>query len=277
MFGARTDNSNTQFAMIALWVSGRHGLDIKDNIKAVENRFRTSQQVTGNWMYMSMPRMPNMPPGFKMPPMPADVRQPGMTAAGLLAFALGYANDPTRQGGNLLQDPGVQAGLAYLAWVMTNPQDPGIKLDNYFLWSVERMGVAYKIRHVGTVDWYLEGARKLVGSQSPEGMWKGSHEMGGVDTSFALLFLQRVNVVGDVGDKVNPKADKVLGGNRLPDLDTIIPAPPKKENDKAPGSKSSQLRQPQSSPLSPGLEAVTVDLREQQPATDDSRLGCRLS
>jgi hypothetical protein len=46
------------------------------------------------------------------------------------------------------------------------------------------------VKRMGKHDWYVEGARYLVGAQSSGGSWKDSL----VSTSFALLFLKRGTV-----------------------------------------------------------------------------------
>jgi hypothetical protein len=45
--GATTDNSNTQFAMLALWAAGRHQISIKRSRDLIAQRFRTSQNRDG--------------------------------------------------------------------------------------------------------------------------------------------------------------------------------------------------------------------------------------
>ncbi|HZT83066.1 MAG TPA: hypothetical protein VFA26_22750, partial [Gemmataceae bacterium] len=48
----RDDNSNTQFAVLALWVARRHGLPTDDALAHVNTRFRGSQHGDGGWSYM---------------------------------------------------------------------------------------------------------------------------------------------------------------------------------------------------------------------------------
>ena len=46
-----SDNSNTQFAMMAVWVSRRHGMPVEDVLTGVDSRFRKYQQEGGGWGY----------------------------------------------------------------------------------------------------------------------------------------------------------------------------------------------------------------------------------
>ena len=47
--GGGTDNSNTQFAVLALWVARRHGLPVEQALARIDARFRTSQNADGGW------------------------------------------------------------------------------------------------------------------------------------------------------------------------------------------------------------------------------------
>jgi hypothetical protein len=70
-------------------------------------------------------------------------------------------------------------------------------IDLYFLWSVERVGVIYNLRKIGSKDWYGWGAEILVANQTPQGKWEkggNSNSTPVIDTCFALLFLKRANL-----------------------------------------------------------------------------------
>src|SRR5262249_39207659 len=46
-----SDNSNTQFAILALWVAQRHGVPMERTLKLMVQRFRQSQNADGSWGY----------------------------------------------------------------------------------------------------------------------------------------------------------------------------------------------------------------------------------
>lgn len=69
--------------------------------------------------------------------------------------------------------------------------------DLYFLWSVERVAVAYDLRTIGGKDWYAWGAPLILAHQQLDGSWSDFFP-GVPDTCFALLFLNRANVVQDL-------------------------------------------------------------------------------
>ncbi len=73
--------------------------------------------------------------------------------------------------------------------------------DLYFLWSVERMAVIYDLKQIEGKDWYDWGSEIILASQKRDGSWADRFP-GVPDTCFALLFLQRVNVVKDLTDKL---------------------------------------------------------------------------
>ena len=56
----------------------------------------------------------------------------------------------------------------------------------YYMYGLERVGLASGYKYFGNVDWYKSGAKRLLARQGGGGNWGSS-----VDTSFALLFLIR--------------------------------------------------------------------------------------
>jgi len=64
----------------------------------------------------------------------------------------------------------------------------------YYLYALERAGMLYDTAFVGNHDWYLDGARVILGAQKPDGSWaeSGPATMRPAwDTCFAILFLKR--------------------------------------------------------------------------------------
>jgi hypothetical protein len=184
------DNSNTQFAMIALWVARRHGVPVVPSMTMVERRYQISQLRSGAWAY-----------DFPIDGTFHDDNQytyPAMTCAGLLGLALGQGVQPRPR--DLRGDIRVKAGFTVIAQALA--KEPAAKKDNfdYFLFSMERAAVVYNIEKIGAIDWYSWGAHKLVASQANDGSWSGGHPLDGTDTCFALLFLKRANVAHDLTD-----------------------------------------------------------------------------
>ncbi|MFO0929653.1 MAG: prenyltransferase/squalene oxidase repeat-containing protein [Gemmataceae bacterium] len=92
---AGSDNSNTQFATLALWAARRHEAPVERSLELVGRRFRLSQAKNGTWGYQN--------PGYGTP---------AMTGVGLLGLAVGHGvsdASPTDQPG---RDPDLDRGLA---------------------------------------------------------------------------------------------------------------------------------------------------------------------
>ncbi len=249
--GDSGDNSNTQFATLALWVGRRHGLPVDKALAQIEARYRKSQNADGSWGYQ----------------VSGQGGTPSMTCAGLLgmAVACGAANealerlyparkDPAKEDPASkkdsppkpvkLHDPGrdpvIRAGLLAVSTAIgqpegiqgpgpaangaDNPALPGKKSrfggrfrDYYFFWSLERVAMAFGLETIGKKDWYGWGAEIVVASQLPDGSWSGAYPQGGADTCFALLFLKRSNLANDLtaslkGKILDPGTVKLKAG-----------------------------------------------------------------
>jgi hypothetical protein len=194
----RSDNSNSQFAMLALWVAQEHGVPMERTFNLVDQRFRNSQAPEGSWSYT-----------------PDIGSKPAMTCAGLLGLAVGHGSaqevevrsteDAINGKGPSLQDPAIQKGLKFLAETVGHPMPTPPNI--YLLWSVERVAVLYHLDTIGGKDWYSWGAKALLASQSEDGSWIAPNGYPGanstnptVDTCFALLFLKKANFVPGLTD-----------------------------------------------------------------------------
>jgi hypothetical protein len=189
------DNSNSQFAMLALWAARRHGVPTTQALMLANQRFTISQNADNGWGY-------HMQLGSK------DT----MTCVGLLGLGIGHGAAPEIVNGDpknpkpALEDPRIQKGLQALAFNIGQPS-PDAKKKNfspenlYFLWSVERVAMLYDLKTIGGKDWYGWGAQVLVHTQNGDGAWLQSSYPGcnpTVNTCFALLFLKRSNLVADL-------------------------------------------------------------------------------
>jgi hypothetical protein len=235
--GQATDNSNTQFAVLALWIARRKGIPVETAMHRIDSRYRTTQQTDGGWGYM--------PPGEAGRLAWAVPSTPSMTCAGLLGLALshGHAMEATLHTGaggapgrggpprDLGKDTVVRKGLVALGSAIGKPLDqlgnplsgnlpmnnpllgaPGAAATRppsrgdpnntnrgyYVLFSLERVAMVYDLETIGKKNWYDWGADALVRSQNNDGSWKGEYSQAGADTCFALLFLRRANLAKDL-------------------------------------------------------------------------------
>jgi hypothetical protein len=75
----------------------------------------------------------------------------------------------------------------------------------YFLWSLERVAVAYGLPTIGGKDWHNWGADILITNQENNGSWQGEYGDCGADTCFALLFLRRADLARDLSASLRGK------------------------------------------------------------------------
>jgi hypothetical protein len=207
----RGDNSNTQFAILGLWVAQRHGVPARQALLATEQYFRQTQASDGSWSYH-----------------PATTHyRDSMTCAGLMSLAMRYGV-VNGQGGDIrpnrpaqVSDRAIQQGLRFLdrsldKIVLTDGRITGVEARDplYFLYSIERMAVIYDRKTIGGKEWYPWAAEMLVAIQRPDGRWHTSYTSP-VGTCFALLILKRSNVAHDLQLTVQeskPRRDTGLDG-----------------------------------------------------------------
>lgn len=198
--GIAGDNSNTQFAILALWAARRHDVPTDQALLAAYQRFMISQNGDGGWGYI-----------------PNHGTTATMTNVGLLGHAMGHGVAPEIVNFNprnpkdvvfkpALEDPSIQKGLQALARYIGQPsrdeKQTSFPMQNlYLLWSIERVAMLYDLKTIGGKDWYGWGAQILVHNQNTGGEWPTSHYHGNspaLNTCFALLFLKRSNLVQDL-------------------------------------------------------------------------------
>jgi hypothetical protein len=216
----RGDNSNTQFAILGLWVAQRHGLPAQSALLANEQYFRATQLSDGSWAYN--------PNGHNW--------RDSNTCAGLMSLAMRYGvisgqgRDIRQQQKIHIRDAAINQALRHLAQSLDKITPAGNRIAGvdardalYFLWSLERMAVIYDLRIIGKREWYPWAAEMLVEMQRPDGQWPGSDP---VETCFALLILKRSNLAKDLQLAVNepPSRPKpaVSGPTILQGLDALL-------------------------------------------------------
>jgi hypothetical protein len=175
------DNSNTQFAVLGLHSAMSVGLEVPEQtISLAEAHYGTSQNKDGGWGYR-----------------PGDKSYGSMTAAGVASlYILGarlYVESDAC--GQYRQDPRIAAGVQWIDRHYTVTKHPlgSAAYLYYYLYALERVGVLTGLREIGGRDWYIDGARFVVGSQNRDGSWTAGRDRV-PNTCFALLFLSKGNV-----------------------------------------------------------------------------------
>jgi hypothetical protein len=219
------DNSNTQFAALALWVARRYGVPVDHAMSRVEVRFRTAQNPDGGWSYAGAPSG-------------AIPSTPTMTCAGVLALEISYAlTGDGKKPRNPDKDQQLALALQALGSCVGVLKPEG-RPDNdrfyYFVWSLERVCVILGRNSLGGKDWYKWGADVVVHSQTLEGLWKGEYGDCGADTCFALLFLKKANLARDLTARIRgKKGDRMLHAGNLKDVE-------KKPGESEPGNEKAK-------------------------------------
>jgi len=245
----KTDNSNSQFALLALWAAHRHGVPTERTMARVVRRYRGSQNADGGWGY-------NYASGGGVDSSPA------MTCAGLIGLAVGHGMTHDGQPGEAgpAQDALLVKGFVALARGLGDPagRTTNLPMQNlYFLWSVERVAMLYDLKKIGDKEWYRWGAETLVANQGPEGSWDkggypGAHPI--LDTSLALLFLRRANLAADLTARLpfNPErlSTDIGKGQGVRDSASLRPEAPSGGSDpaKAPSPPPTAPPAPEQSP-----------------------------
>lgn len=186
----RGDNSNTQFALLALNEAEGVGIDVNDATWTLAlNYWTNTQNPDGSWSYVRG----NPPSG-------------SMTCAGISSSVIAHTRlnrTSSRVQGNQVRCCGavdeldsVERALRWLGQKFSVRMNPGDRSwVFYYLYGVERVGRLTGRRFIGQHDWYREGAEVFVRSQDQfNGYWKGVGAAEAdplVSTALALLFLSK--------------------------------------------------------------------------------------
>ena len=185
------DNSNAQFALLALHEADRAGIRVRREVWVRAQQYWAGCANTdGSWGYT----------------IGNAAGSGSMTCAGIASIwitsehigtpdARAAADTVSCCGGG--SSPKVlERGLQWLGKrfsVVENPGTGGQTWLYYYLYGLERVGRFTARRFIGESDWYLEGAKMFVATQDGlSGAFRGGRiEDPTVATSFALLFLAK--------------------------------------------------------------------------------------
>jgi hypothetical protein len=169
----RYDNSVSQLAVLAVATGANNGVDVpKAYWRAVEEHWKDDQAPDGGWGYQKGGRAYG-----------------SMTAAGLatlyLCFDNNYLQDFVECRANTDFAP-IAKGMGWLDKNFSASGNPGhFSWYYYYLYGLERVGLASGRKYFGQADWYADGV-KVVLARELDGSWGDL-----VDSAFALLFLAR--------------------------------------------------------------------------------------
>ncbi|MFO0964590.1 MAG: hypothetical protein U0793_03245 [Gemmataceae bacterium] len=196
--GFRTDNSNTQFATLALWVARRQDIPTDRSLAMVDARYRMWQNGDGSWGYLYTD----------------SSRRDAFACAGLLGLATGHAIGLRTETWD--KDEAVLKALRFLGknvGAKARRDRPGsgpiLSIETTapvcYLYSVERVAMLYGLRTIEGKEWYAWGVDLLLPTQNKDGSWNDNCTPD-ADTCFALLFLRRANLIQDLTDQLQRRA-----------------------------------------------------------------------
>ena len=169
------DHSNTQFGILGVWAAARCNLEVpKWYWELVYRHWLLTQNTEGGWNY-----------GIGLSTGSKDT----MTAAGLASVMVAFDNlyvDKFVKCGGDTQEPTITRALNWFDRNFYRHGDYQKGPAYYYLYAVERVGLACGYKYFGEKDWYKLGAARLINGQSANGSWGGL-----IDTSFSMLFLVR--------------------------------------------------------------------------------------
>jgi hypothetical protein len=189
------DNSNTQFALLALWYATQCGVKVEPAVFGrTLHYFLGTQNEDGGFGYSARERKSSYG---------------SMTATGLAALVVCRAGlerrelkaRESRRGeevtkavawlrDHLALDRNPEANFRLSAGRAEVKQVTDAFWRHYWLWSLERAMALAGVGKLGDRDWYAEGAKHLLSTQRDDGSWVGS-EAAFEATCFATLFLTR--------------------------------------------------------------------------------------
>ena len=185
------DNSNSQFAVLALHEAERVGAKVDMHAwEAAADYWHRMQNADGSWSYQ-----PNM------------ASTGSMTCAGLGAWVIcsqRTAKPSARMEQGVVQcclpvepDDTLDRAVVWMGRNFSVRRNPGSSSlwQLYYLYGLERFGRLTARRFIGTHDWYREGCEFLVAQQDPfSHAWQGTghaEDNPHIATSLSLLFLSK--------------------------------------------------------------------------------------
>lgn len=177
----RTDNSNSQFALLGLHSAAQSGVQIPDPVwQRARDYFSAGQSADGGWSYRAR----------------SGRSYGSMTAAGVASLYICdlWLHVSRGRCGLYADQRRLQKGLEWLARSFSVTRNPARDMWKfYYLYGLERAGTILARRYFGRHDWYREGAEHLVGDPERMVLAPSQYEWLFVQKCFMLLFLAKGN------------------------------------------------------------------------------------
>jgi hypothetical protein len=210
--GGSGDNSNSQYAALGIRACADAGIVFpKELIELARKYWVDSQHKAADKAGkdgVATGSAPSTPRGWCYHEEKEGGAYGSMTAGAVGAVCIYDAILET----NWKKDRSAVDGVAWLGNHFSVADNPGKGKEYlyYYLYAIERVGMLYDTTMIGTHDWYLEGANRLLDLQRADGSWGSEERLDKPEwgTCFAILFLKqatrRLNDVASL-DRVHPK------------------------------------------------------------------------
>ncbi len=205
---ANPDLSNTQYAVLGLRAAAHAGVAIPDKLwnEVIESALRL-QETPSN---ADVPIKSGATGTGKLPVAGFSYALSGgvsasMTAAGVTVLTIARAELGPRATSKQVSDcqRAIELGINWLGANFSIEENVGgdSRWRYYLLYGLERVGILNDLQWIGTHDWYAEGARWSLATQSGDGSWTDARwapdnwhtHSRQYDTCWALLFLRRAS------------------------------------------------------------------------------------
>ena len=162
------DNSNSQFGLLGVWAAKQLDVEVPTTYwQAVMRHWERTQLRGGGWNYG---------PGSA-----SKAATGTMTAGGVASLFVCFDNLHAEEFlgcGRKMDYKPILRGLAWFDknFAKTVENWGNVREGYYYMYGVERVGLAAGYKYFGTKDWYKIGAGKLIGWQQADGSWLGVHD-----------------------------------------------------------------------------------------------------
>jgi hypothetical protein len=201
-YGEIGDNSNSQFALLALHEAERVGVTVEPRVwRLAKAYWEGCQNPDGSWGYKK-----NLITGVGSEPIRGSMTCAGISSLVICADMV-HQSDATADGDRIQccqraesDNERLERALQWLGTNFAVTRNPGATQQSwllYYLYGLERVGRLTAQRFIGGHDWYREGAAHLLNMKGGVAVASGWRGVGAeerddrVATSFALLFLSK--------------------------------------------------------------------------------------
>lgn len=168
------DNSTSQFGLLAMWAASLNDIPIRNSVwKLCMGHWMRTQSPEGGWNYRGIGNKPTMTA--------AGIASMYVCVDNLMAQTFVKKRAIAKDFPELMA---IQKGVNRLD---KNFANWGGGHGNYYMYGIERVGLACGYKYFNGKDWYKDGAAHLLGSQGGDGSWGGKP----YSTAFSMLFLIR--------------------------------------------------------------------------------------